>query len=283
MDFNLKPQWSMWRHNHFTHQYQVCGKCGLAHHRFEMCLAYNKRCFSCDKFGHFARQCFTARSRSSLFGKIRCTKSTKSKVSSEQKNSTKKQQRDNHRLIQYYSNKNSLRELPFSSVRNSAIVNFFDKAVPLKVELKQANIQLRKNKSVISATSELLKRAQENIRTLTCKLVDSQNQLDSTEKLKACLDKITKLEKEKEDNAACMKKISDQNNFLILKCEYQTYEIGNITTQNHELRDKSKTLTDQTADIANQIRIGRTHHINRPNASQCSGNGRFQNQRTFYR
>ncbi|CAG2220281.1 unnamed protein product [Mytilus edulis] len=145
-------------------------------------------------------------SRPSLFGKVRYTKSTSSKVSSEQKNSTKKQLRDNRRLIQYYSNKNSLRELPFSSVRNSAFMNFFDQAAPMKVELKQANIQLRKNKSVVSAKSELLKSAQETIRTLTCKLVKSQNQLDSTEQLKECLDKITKLEKEKEDNAACTKK-----------------------------------------------------------------------------
>ncbi|CAC5378539.1 unnamed protein product [Mytilus coruscus] len=182
MDFNLRPQWSMWRH--FTHQYPACGKCGLAHHRFEICLAYNKRCFSCDKFGHFARQCYSV--RSSLFGKFRSNKSTNSKVSrlSVQKKSTKKQQRDNQRLIQYYSTKNSLTELPFSNVRTSAIVNFFDQAAPLKVELKQAKIQLQKNKSVNSATANILKTAQEDIRTLTCKLVDSQNQPDSTEQLK---------------------------------------------------------------------------------------------------
>ncbi|CAC5359336.1 unnamed protein product [Mytilus coruscus] len=281
MDFNLRPQWSMWRHNHFTHQYPACGKCGLAHHRFEMCLAYNKRCFWCDKFGHFARQCFAA--RSSLFGKIQYTKSTNSKVSSVQKKSTKKQQRDNQRLIQYYKTKNSLKELPFSNLRTSAVVNFFDQAAPLKVELKQANIEIQKNKSVISATANILKRAQEDIRTLTCKLVDSQNQPNSSEQLKECLDKISKLEKEKEDNSACMKTLSDQNNFLILKCEYQTFEIGNITTQNHELRNNSKILTDQSAVMANQIRICRTHHMNHQNASQCSGNGRFKNQRTFYR
>ncbi|CAC5384832.1 unnamed protein product [Mytilus coruscus] len=161
----------------------------------------------------------------------------------------------------------SLRELPFSHSRTSAAVNFFDQAAPLKVELKQANIEIQKNKSVISATANILKRAQEDIRTLTCKLVDSQNLPNSSEQLKECLDKISKLEKEKEDNSARMKKLSDQNNFLILKCEYQTFEIGNITTQNHELRNISKILTDQSADMANQIRICRTHHMNHQNAS----------------
>ncbi|CAC5407360.1 unnamed protein product [Mytilus coruscus] len=154
---------------------------------------------------------------------------------------------------------------------------------PLKVELKQANIEIQKNKSVISATAKILKRAQEDVRTLTCKLVDSQNQPDSSEQLKECLDKISKLEKENKDNSACMKTLSDQNNFLILKCECQTFEIGKITTQNHELRNNFKILTDQSADMANQIRICRTNHMNRQNASQCSGNGRFKNQRTFYR
>ncbi|CAC5371493.1 unnamed protein product [Mytilus coruscus] len=138
VDFNLRPQWGMCRH--FKHQYPACGKCGLAHHRFEICPAYTKRCFSCDKFGHFARPCYTVRSS----------------------------------LIQYYTMEKNLKKLPFSNVRDSAIVNFFDQASPVKVEQIPANIQLQKKNSVISATSNRLKRAQEEIRTLTYKLVESQ-------------------------------------------------------------------------------------------------------------
>ncbi|CAC5370229.1 unnamed protein product [Mytilus coruscus] len=281
MDFNLRPQWSMWRHNHFTHQYPACGKCGLAHHRFEMCLAYNKdvsRATNSDISQDSVLQLDQVYSV-----KIGQLNQQIRKCLAYKRNQRKKQQRDNQRLIQYYTTKNSLRELPFSNLRTSAVVNFFDQAAPLKVELKQANIEIQKNKSVISATANILKRAQEDIRTLTCKLVDSQNQPNSSEQLKECLDKISKLEKEMEDNSACMKTLSDQNNFLILKCEYQTFEIGNITTQNYDLRNNSKILTDQSTDMANQIRICRTHHMNHQNASQCSGNGRFKNQRTFYR
>ncbi|CAC5375866.1 unnamed protein product [Mytilus coruscus] len=278
MDFNLKPQWSMWRHSRY--QYPACGKCGLAHHRFEICQAYNKRCFSCDKFGHFARQCYTV--RSSLFGKIRSTKSTNSKVLSVQKKSKKSKkntrQRDNQRLIQYYTTKNSLRELPFSNVRNSFIIIFFDQTAPLKVELTQANIQLQKNKSIISETSNLLKNVQEEVRTLTCKLEDSQNQPDSSEQLKECLEKIGKLEKENEYNSTCIKTLTDQNNFFILKSEYQTFEIEGIAEQNQDFRKNTKILTDQFDNMANQIRICRTQHTNHQNASQWSENRRFKHK-----
>ncbi|CAC5366971.1 unnamed protein product [Mytilus coruscus] len=61
------------------------------------------------------------------------------------------------------------------------------RAAQLKDELIEANIQLQKNKSVISETSIFLKSAQEEIRTPTCKLVDIQNFPDSSEQLKECL------------------------------------------------------------------------------------------------
>ena len=133
MEYNFRPQWKPW--NFQSSVYPICGRCGNNHFPWK-CFASNKQCFSCRKYGHYARTCFTKHRTQQL----QKPNGTVTKVKS---NSQKK--RDFTRMRKFMDNKQILREMPFSNVRNTTLKVLFlmDKNDSLKGELKSIKCHLK--------------------------------------------------------------------------------------------------------------------------------------------
>ncbi|CAC5359660.1 unnamed protein product [Mytilus coruscus] len=119
MEYSFRPQWRPW--NVQSGYSPACGRCGKFHKHY-ICNSINQRCFSCGKFGHYLRKCF------SKVAKDRQTKPIIVK-------SRKQKERDTARMNSYIERKNIIRALPFSGMRNSAFVQYLDIANVLKTEL----------------------------------------------------------------------------------------------------------------------------------------------------
>ena len=108
--------------NPWNRTFSACDKCGFGHLN-GTCPAYNKVCYQCNKFGHFAKQ---------------CTSKTKTKTS-------KRRLRDQERIQKFHNRVILLKELPFRNIRNAAFLHCMNFNDALKTELSETKAKLQKN------------------------------------------------------------------------------------------------------------------------------------------
>ena len=145
--YNFRPQWRQWNYSHC--QKPACSRCGLTH-PWNHCTARTKVCFRCHKVGHYSRVCH---SNVEITKEIR--KPSKSK---------KQKLRDNARFATYFDRKQSLRELPFTNMRNETFKNCVEnnfnlksEVVSMRTKLSEINSDLhRANKNIIELEQKLL-------------------------------------------------------------------------------------------------------------------------------
>lgn len=245
MEFNFRPQWSVWKYR--VQQSPLCGKCGLVYHRFHMCPAQAQKCFSCEKFGHFARQCYSQKQPNVSTGS-----------SSVRIKSRRQQQRDKQRMTSYYERKNTLRELPFSNVRNSVLIKFFDNSTAVKVELKTVYKNLKTCETNSSKISNQLRKVEEENRILIGKLNELQSKAESeqlnivTKRLKEYEDKIGELVEKKE-------KLEAINTALLSLNNSKSSEIQRLHSENQELRNSGNFMLSQRDILSNLTEICKSH------------------------
>ena len=128
MDFNFRPQWRQWSYS--TCYKPTCGRCGKVHLDVP-CLAMNRKCYNCGKFGHYSRMCQNQNTPTS---------------SKEDIKSRSQRERDNKRISRYLERKNILRELPFSSLRIGQFSDCVSDNSALKEELKRTKSKLKSSK-----------------------------------------------------------------------------------------------------------------------------------------
>ena len=126
MDYRLPTLRNPWNRT-----FQSCDKCGFGHFD-KPCPAYNKVCYQCNTFGHFAKQ---------------CTSKTKTK-------SSKRRSRDQERFQKFYNKVMLIKELPFVNIRNAAFLHCMNFNAALKTELSKTKPKLHKNVELCKTIAE---------------------------------------------------------------------------------------------------------------------------------
>lgn len=267
----------MW--NFYVNQNPLCCKCGLVHFRSQICPAYKKQCFSCQRFGHYARKCF---------GKIRSfiNKQIQSKevaVIQNRVKSKKKQQRDMQRLDSFYDRKNLCRQLPFNNVRNSVISKFFNNAAGIKYELKCANKQISQFKSKVQTLQKELKNAkEENLQLreqIKKKECDQPNSTDLSNKIKYLTDEVAKFKEGKRQDDILINLASQSYRQACQENINKSEEIKQLKTdiQNHVVTTNK--LKDELSKVSEQLEMLRSPSVEKPNPGYKhfkSNRGRFR-------
>ena len=233
--------------NPWNRTFQPCDKCGFGHFD-KSCPAYNKVCYQCNKFGHFAKQ---------------CTSKTKTK-------SSKRRSRDQERIKNFHNKIISLKELPFANLRSTAFLNCMNFNASLRTELSQTKVKLQKNKELCDTTSKQLKQeiatlqkqnseleqkaqslqdqvsnseiAKEKIQTLEERLLKTESEkstldqharnlqcqlTDSTKsknEVQALKNNVISLEKELETAEMCFREMNRRLNADLMQCEKEKQE-----------------------------------------------------------
>ena len=168
--------------NPWNRTFSACDKCGFGHLN-GTCPAYNKVCYQCNKFGHFAKQ---------------CTSKTKTK-------SSKKRSRDQERIQKFHNRVMLLKELPFRNIRNAAFLYCMNFNDALKTEISATKAKLQKNMELCDTISKQLKHEiatlQERNSELEQKAQRLQDQVSNShiaeEKLQTPEERLLKSESEK--------------------------------------------------------------------------------------
>ena len=160
--------------NPWNRTFSACDKCGFGHLN-GTCPAYNKVCYQCNKFGHFAKQ---------------CTSKTKTKTS-------QRRLRDQERIQKFHNRVILLKELPFRNIRNAAFLHCMNFNDALKTELSETKAKLQKNvelcKTIVEDSKHQIEIVQRKNSELQQKVFELQNKL-SVVQLND--NKVQKLEKQ---------------------------------------------------------------------------------------
>lgn len=232
MEFNLRPQWSMFNYHTYL---PICGKCGLYKHKFNFCPASYRQCLKCGKFGHFARMCWSSSNQL----EIRNTKSTKSE---------KKKTRDTIRIQNYHQTRNILRELPFSGLRRNALMSCLDVAAEVKAELK--NTKQRLNQAKIQHKIEIaqLNKEVDSLKQKQRELCEVKPEIPESilNQLKDYKEKIRKFEDENEMTETFIKDIKEQY-IRATKSEYElSLKVKQLSAENNQ---KEQTIIQQSKEL----------------------------------
>ena len=168
--------------NPWNRTFSACDKCGFGHLN-GTCPAYNKVCYQCNKFGHFAKQC----------------------VSKAKSKSSKRRLRDKERIRNFHNKNMSLKELPFMNVRNAAFQNCMNFNDALKTELLVTKEQLQKSvelcKTVAEESLHQIETVQNKNLDLQEKVFQLQNKLSAVQlndnKIQELEQQLRKTESEK--------------------------------------------------------------------------------------
>ena len=269
MEYNLRPQWSMW--NNYTRLQPLCSKCGLYEQRFHRCNASSQKCFRCNKIGHFARMCWSK--TKPHIPSPQAVRSTKSKS---------KKERDIKRLVQFHDKKNSLRELPFHSVRNSTIFRFFDRTSAVKVELNRANEQLRNHNVKIQAlTNQLQSVMKENsvIKQELSKMKCEPSPEELLNKIRQLSEKVSVFQQEKEQNDNFVRIITEQHKLLALQEYEQSLELKQLKSANQKHLDTIQEIQLNLQNTSEELYRARSNR----QRNYDSRSGHFKNNRGRFR
>ena len=228
--------------NPWNRTFSACDKCGFGHLN-GTCPAYNKVCYHCNKFGHFAKQCISK---------------TKTK-------SSKRRLRDQERIQKFHNKAMLLKELPFRNIRNAAFLHCMNFNDALKTELSETKAKLQKNvelcKTIVEdskhqidivnqknselqervfelhnklSTEQLnnnkiqeleqqLRKTESEKSTLNHQVTDLQNQIissrESNNDIETMRHKIGSLEKEIENGKMCFREMNKRLNADLAQCE----------------------------------------------------------------
>ena len=148
--------------NPWNRAFQSCDKCGFGHFD-KPCPAYNKVCYQCNKFGHFAKQ---------------CTSKTKTKTS-------KRRLRDQERIQKFHNKAMLLKELPFRNIRNAAFLHCMNFNDALKTELSETKAKLQKNvelcKTIVEDSKHQIEIAQQKNSELQQRVLELENKLSTVQ------------------------------------------------------------------------------------------------------
>ena len=190
--------------NSWNRTFSACDKCGFGHLN-GTCPAYNKVCYQCNRFGHFAKQ---------------CTSKTKTKTS-------KRRLRDQERIQKFHNRVMLFKELPFRNIRNAAFLHCMNFNDALKTELTETRAKLQKNIELCKAFAEESKHqneiAQQKNSDLEEKVLKLQNKLSAVQlndnKIQELEQQLRKTESEK---STLNHQVTDLQNRLISSRENNT-------------------------------------------------------------
>ena len=234
MEYSFRPQWRTWTFNSYRHRH--CSRCGFYRHQHGQCPAIHKQCYKCKHFGHFARQCWTKTKYQ------QCETTTQhSKIKSRHK-----KERDNRRLQQYFETKTLWRELPFSTIRNNALLQFLNPTCAVKIELNTVRNKLKSQKANHMKETDEIKH---QVMTLKCANDILRKELDTLreestsknlnlETVKKQSDKIRHLESERKQDLSLIQSMSQQyttvaveKEKLLIQCDEHLKTIQNLKEQ----------------------------------------------------
>ncbi|VDI20744.1 Hypothetical predicted protein [Mytilus galloprovincialis] len=132
-----------------------------------VCVPLEIQNATCQKTGHFARQCFTRVGRVKIHKNELKTVSISTQTENcNNKKSIKKKERDSKRLQDYFERKRTLQELPFNKTGNAVFISTINSDCFLRDQIETLKSQLEDENCIYTSTLMELTREFENTRKL---------------------------------------------------------------------------------------------------------------------
>jgi len=223
-----------------------CKRCGELFSEDHVCKAINRKCYCCDKFGHYSKLCLSQKFARSADQQPR---NSPASATMKQK-SVKKQQRDIRRLLEFRERKTLCANLPFYELTNVVFSRFVRRS-QYNSTVNVCSVMCAEN-PVVSSMRQISSLQEEN-QILQAKIAELNDTVDQEQKRRQSAEndiavslqnatekrqsELTKKERE-------LDSVSDKNTRLYCTNMNQMTEIESLKEKEDELLSHRKKLYD---------------------------------------